>query len=449
MSGHRLLDDLSARTPTGDPAEWLAAVRADATAALSEGGLPTRKHESWRFTPLRGIVDRLYEPAHQPTSPDPGQAREIYTWLDQQLDADDSARVAVVDGRLCPPPTPALPAGVELVRLADADDELRRAAATLVGRLARVEHFAALNAALFEDLVLLRVRAGARPDVPVHLVYTGAPGAPGTDTTGAAVVCYPRVLVMLDPGAELCLIETALMHPDQPRLVSAVTEIALAPETALEHVRVHRGAPAPAEAYCVAHVAVRQDRGSRYDSRVVTLGGALTRLDLDVTLAGPNAACRLDGAYHAGRGDHVDHQTRIDHEVPSCTSHERYHGIVDETGHAVFDGTIVVRPGAQHTDAHQENRNLLLSDDAVVNTKPHLRIDADDVSCSHGATVGALDDDQLFYLRARGVDEARARAVLTYAFIRAVVDDIPHRPLAASLAAAVRARLPHGEDLED
>jgi len=164
-----------------------------------------------------------------------------------------------------------------------------------------------------------------------------------------------------------------------------------------------------------------------------------------VRFAGEGAECTLNGVYHATGDEHVDHRTLVDHASPDCESHETYRGLVDGRGRAVFDGTMVVRRDAQRSSAHQENRNLLLSDDAVVNTKPHLEIDADDVKASHGATVGALDDAQLFYLRSRGIEESEARDMLIFAFVEALLDRIPHEPVARRLGEALLERLPHGD----
>ncbi|HWN66451.1 MAG TPA: Fe-S cluster assembly protein SufD [Haliangium sp.] len=447
MSEQRLLDDLRGRMPQQGPG-WLHGLRGSAAAALASGGLPTSRDEAWRFTSLRGIVDRSFEHGSG------GAARpapaEVLPWLDAELGADETARIHVLGGQVILDGRTAMPEGladgVQAVALSRASGALADVAASALGHIARVEHFAALNAALFEDALIVHVTgdgAGAAgPARPLHIVCAGVPGA-------TATAAYPRVLVVLAPGARLTLVETLVVQPGAPQLVNAVTEIALGAGASLEHVRVHRGAPSVHDAYQVAHVAVRQAQGSSYASRVITLGGALTRLDLDVELTAPDARCQLDGVYHAGRGEHVDHYTRIAHQAPSCTSNERYRGIVDGTGHAVFDGTVVVARDAQHTDAHQENRNLLLSDDAVVNTRPHLRIDADDVKCSHGATVGSLDPAQLFYLRARGVSEEQARALLTYAFVRELIDEVPHAPLARLLATAIRGRLPHGQSLAE
>ncbi len=179
----------------------------------------------------------------------------------------------------------------------------------------------------------------------------------------------------------------------------------------------------------------------------MTLGGALHRFDVRALLQGPGAQCQLDGAYLVEGRDHVDHHTLVEHEAPRCRSDQTYRGIASENGTAVFDGIVVVHRGAQGTEAHQENRNLLLSDSATVHTKPHLEIDADDVVCSHGATIGSLDEDQLFYLRARGIPEELSRSILTFAFVESIVDRVDHEPTRARLREALLARIPHGEDI--
>ncbi|GAB4520685.1 MAG: Fe-S cluster assembly protein SufD [Haliangiales bacterium] len=430
---------------------WLASVRAAGADSLRARGLPTRKHEAWRFTPVKGVVQHAHQAgaalAPQPDDRADALSAESITALfaDHLPAAADAtaARVFVVNGRAlldAEDAGPALPAGVAVANLSSASPALAEAAARALGQVSQSEHFAALNAALFEDALIVHVAQDARPERPLQLVHASVPGA---DSDRPACV-YPRVVVVVEPGAELCLIESTMAKAGTAQLISAVTEVVVGAGATVEHVRAQYGADA---VYQLARVGVRQHERSTYRSRVVTLGGTLNRLDLEVALAGEGATCLLDGAYHADSGEHVEHQTRVDHQVPSCNSNQRYRGIIDGTGHAVFDATALVQRDAQHSDAHQENRNLLLSDDAVVNTKPHLRIDADDVSCSHGTTVGALDDAQLFYLRTRAIDEAQARAMLTYAFVRAVIDDIPHAPLADSLAAKMRARLPHGETL--
>lgn len=479
--GLGLLARLRDRVPDTGP-DWLARLRQRAVLALEASGLPTPKHEAWRFTSLHGVVDRVFVA-------EPGAAREAdaehVAWLDEHLGDDQTFRVPVINGRPRLHAAGPVPEGVELAHLdlsvpdadrhvslsgigktffperpASADDtgssqtrpDGYRCYRHYLGTLARVEFFSALNLALFEQCLAIRIGRGAEVSRPIHVAYLSVPG-------NAPTAVYPRLLIVAEPGARATLIESFVGESlvgerfgggrfggreGQAHFTDAVTEIAVADDAAIEHVRVHRSA---AQSHVIGHVAVRQEQRSRYASRVVTLGSELCRLELDVALCGEGAECVLDGAYHVTGREHVDHHTFIDHQAPRCTSRESYRGILDGKGHAVFDGTIAVRKNAQKTSAHQENRNLLLSDEALINTKPHLSIDADDVTCSHGATVGSLDEDQVFYLRARGLDERHARALLTDAFVRRILDDIPHAPLARQLTRAMRARLPHGETM--
>ena len=194
---------------------------------------------------------------------------------------------------------------------------------------------------------------------------------------------------------------------------------------------------------------MRQAADSRYRSTVVTLGGALLRFDVRALLEGAGAECQLDGAYLVEGRDHVDHHTLVEHRAPHCRSDQTYRGIASGHGTAVFDGIVIVHPGAQKTEAHQENRNLLLSDAATIHTKPHLEIDADDVICSHGATIGSIDEDQLFYLRARGIPNDLAHAMLTYAFIESIIDRVSHEPTRTRMREALLARIPHGDAIRE
>jgi Fe-S cluster assembly protein SufD len=307
-----------------------------------------------------------------------------------------------------------------------------------LGRIAPMDHgLSAQNAANFEDglVVVARPRARGR----LHVVHVASPGTGPTLST-------PRVLVLAERESELCIVESHVSLAGEAHLENSVIEIAIGENASVEHVRVHHGAP-HASAY--GSISARQGASSRFASRVFTFGGALARLDLNVLFDGAGAECTLDGLYLAHDGELVDHHTNIDHLRARCRSRERYKGIVDGTGLAVFDGTVFVRPGANGTEAHQENRNLLLSSDAVVHAKPHLEIDTDDVKCSHGATVGRLDPAQLFYLRSRGMDAAVARALLTYAFAREMVAPIADGALRASLEDAIARRLPGGESVRE
>lgn len=295
-------------------------------------------------------------------------------------------------------------------------------------------HFAALNTALFSDGLWIDVAADAVIDAPIELVHA----LPVSSERG---VIYQRVLITLGENAELSFIEN-YAGGELGQLTNSVVEIDLGRNAKMTHVRVHESTGLQ-----IGRVDVRQRDHSRYRSTVVTLGGALLRFDVRCLLQGNGAECQLDGAYLAAGEDHVDHHTAVEHQAPHCTSHQTYHGIVLDKGTAVFDGIVVVHRDAQKTEAHQENRNLLLSDTATVHTKPHLEIDADDVICSHGATVGSLDEDQLFYLRARGIPKDLAQGMLTYAFLEAIVDRVSHEPTRARLREALIARIPHGDEV--
>jgi Fe-S cluster assembly protein SufD len=378
---------------------WLRSLRGRAAGVLRAQGLPTHKTEAWRFTPPKRLVEAQL-----------GRA---------EVEAPELVSRA--------------PEGVHARRLRDVIEnqpELLEGKLDLAGV---PEHFAALNTALFHDGLWIDVPAGTVVENPLEIAH--AADKPG--------VAYPRVLVTVGQSAELTLIETyATGHVDH--LTNSVVELELAPNAKVNHVRIHEN-----PGLQVGRVDVRQAADSRYRSTVITLGGALLRFDVRCLLRGKGAECQLDGAYLVEGEDHVDHHTLVEHEAPNCRSQQTYRGIAAGQGTAVFDGIVVVHRDAQKTEAHQENRNLLLSENATVHTKPHLEIDADDVVCSHGATVGALDEDQLFYLRARGVPKDLAHSMLTFAFLEAIIDRVAHDATRRRMREALLARIPHGDEIGD
>ncbi len=407
---------------------WLVSLRQRAVDELARSGLPGKKDEAWRFTPTTSI--QALDFASPESSADDASIRAR---LDARLGDATSWTLPIVDG--CPRLDLAgePPKGLEVSRISEALKAAPAALEELLGALAPTEHFAGLNAALFEDGVVLRVKEGAAVDRPVELVYLASAG-------DSLTVCYPRVLVIAEATSELQLVETFLGREGGQSLNDAVTEVHVLDGAIFDHVRVHED-----PGFLLGHVAVRQGRLSRYTSHVVTLGGGLMRLDVHVRLEGEGADCRLDGAYHVAGKESVDHHTLVEHIAPRTNSDQTYHGVLDGRGRAVFDGIVKVRREATGCEVHQMNRNLLLSEGAVVHTKPHLEIDTDEIVASHGATVGALDEDQLFYLRARAVPEKTARAMLTYAFVRAIIDGVPEASLRERLADAIVERLPEGD----
>jgi len=397
-SRQTLLASLPTSFDTGP--EWLRALRGRAADRLRDQGLPTKRTEAWRFTPVRSVVDA-------------------------EFSRDDKGIASLVS---------ALPDGVTVRNL---NEVLESEPELLEGRLdlgGAPSHFAALNTALFDDGLWIDVSAGTVAAAPIELSQV-------VPTRSEPGVTYPRVLVTLGESAELTLIETYASN-QAGELSNSVVEVDLGRNAKMSHVRVHQNAGLQ-----VGRVDVRQAADSGYRSTVVTLGGALLRFDVRCLLQGKGAECQLDGVYLIDGVDHADHHTLVEHQAPHCRSAQTYRGIVSGKGTAVFDGVVIVHRDAQKTEAHQENRNLLLSDTATVHTKPHLEIDADDVICSHGATVGSLDEDQLFYLRARGIPEDLALAMLTYAFLESIVDRVNHEPTRERMREALLARIPHGDEI--
>ena len=394
-----LLGSLPASFDSGP--EWLRALRGRAADALREQGLPTKRTEAWRFTPVRSVVDAEFS-----------REEESAPSLVSSVPEDVTVR--------------------SLRQVLQAEPEL------LAGRLdlgGAPTHFAALNTALFSDGLWIDVPAGTAVEAPIELAHA-------ISTSSARGVAYPRVLVTVGDNAELTLIET-YAGGEAEQLTNSVVEVDLGRNAKMSHIRVHENAGLQ-----VGRVDVRQGADSSYRSTVVTLGGALLRFDVRCLLQGKGAECQLDGAYLIDGEDHVDHHTLVEHQASHCRSAQTYRGIASGKGTAVFDGIVVVHRDAQKTEAHQENRNLLLSDTATVHTKPHLEIDADDVVCSHGVTVGSLDQEQLFYLRARGIPEDLAHSMLTYAFLETIVDRVSHEPTRARMREALLTRIPHGDDIE-
>ncbi|HEX7669052.1 MAG TPA: Fe-S cluster assembly protein SufD [Polyangiaceae bacterium] len=397
------------RTRTPEGTAWLASRRAEAAAWLSAHGFPEQRQEAWRFTPMRDVIRTAF-------------AVEA---ADLRVDAHGAS-------------------GVTVMKLSEAISLHEEKIEPYLGRVAPLgDGFSALNGALWQDGIAIFAAPGAKGRIEIGNFAANH---------GRSSVTLPRFFVIAEAGAELTLIETHSKAdaqvggdarsgtPASKSLSVMVTEIVLGEGARLEHIRILDG---ERDRFSLGTLAVRQDRNSRYASRLFTFGGATSRLDLHALLSGEGAECILDGLYVAREAELVAHHTTVDHTKPHCSSRQRYKGAMDGTGTAVFDGTVLVRHGALRTEAHQENRNLLLSGDAVIHTKPHLRIDADDVKCSHGATVGRLDPAQLFYLRSRGMDASVARALLTYAFLREMTANVPE-DLRPALEDKLLALLPDG-----
>ena len=419
---------IQAGSEAGAPAA-IRSLREDAMAHFSRLGFPTTRMEDWRFTSVAPIASRSYalgEPAEV-------DAAQVKRFLVPDL---PGARLVFVNGRLSPAQSSVgtLPAGVEVRSLGETLAGGLDAVEPYLARLAGVaeQPFSALNTAFLEDGALIRVANGVVLDDPVQLLFVST--APGE-----AVVSHPRVLVVAGANSQLAVIETYAGLHAAPYFTNAVTEIDVGANSVVDHCKILRES---LEAHHVASLQARLDRSAVLTSNSITLGGALVRNSVGAVLSGEGAECTLNGLYLAGRSQHIDNYTTIDHASPHCASHELYKGILDGDGRAVFNGKIIVRLDAQKTDAKQSNKALLLSERAQVNTKPQLEIFADDVKCTHGATVGQLDDNALFYLRARGLGLEQARQMLIHAFATDVIGRIGQAPLRALLDRALLERLP-------
>ncbi|MCB9681803.1 MAG: Fe-S cluster assembly protein SufD [Alphaproteobacteria bacterium] len=415
--------------PEATEASWLATLRRQALAAFDTTGLPTTKVEAWHYTPLRAVRDVAWTHAG---------GVEVGAGLTAFVDAarlpGASAELVFVDGHHVADlsRTDGLPPGavVSLSQALAADGEAVRA------RLATLApwHDAplnALNTAFVQDGV--RVHVPRRVDVPgpVHILVVGW----GRDVP---TVAHLRNLVVADTGSRVTVVVSFVGRPGHSVLHNVVDEVGVGADAQVTQVVL---GDSPDDHLVVHRTDARLDRDARYTHQAFWLGGGLVRGEVHATHAGPGAEATLDGVFVAGSTQHVDCHTVIDHAVPRCTTREVYKGVLGGKARGVFDGTVIVRADAQQTDASQDSRNLLLSDDADANAKPTLEIYADDVKCAHGTTVGRLDPDQLAYLRMRGLPLSLARRVLIGAFVSDRVDRIAHEGLRARVAGRVEAAL--------
>jgi len=410
------------RRPTGGPL-WLEETRATAGARFAALGFPTVRDEDWRFTSVAPIATADWPVAAAAALP-PEQ-------IDTFLYADAPHRVVFVNGRFVPAlsRTDGLPAGTRVGSLAqDADPAIQRHFNRLSESDTRA--FAALNTAFSDDGAYVVVPEDAILDAPIHLLFVSETAQPA--------MTHPRALVVLGKGSQSQIVETYVGRPGQVYFTNAVTEIFVGENAVLDHYKVQEESEA---AYHVASMHIRAERSATFSSHSFALGGKLTRNDVVVTMAGEGAECTLNGLYLADGERLVDNHTTIDHAMPHCPSHEIYKGILGGKARAVFNGKIIVRQDAQKTDAKQTNRALLLTDGATINTKPQLEIFADDVKCTHGAAIGQLDEDAVFYLRARGLTFQEARDMLIHAFAGEILDRVKVDRLRAALEEELYAQL--------
>jgi Fe-S cluster assembly protein SufD len=419
---------------------WLRELRKQALEQFAESGFPTTRHEAWRFTSVSKIANARWR---APTAPEPPAERVALAAVEREFIKGVAARIVFVDGIFTPHLSALedLPDGLRVISLETAlarpSDHLTGLA--LENQLARhasvaENPFVALNTAFLSDGAFIQVAPGVEMQNPVHVLYLRG-------SESAHTVTHPRILMITGHHSRIAVIETYASVADESYFTNAVTEVVAGEESAVEHLKLQEEAES---AFHVGTVQAVQERSSRFLGHSVSLGAALARHDIVAVLAGEGGECTLNGLFQVTGRQHVDHHTCLDHAQAHCSSREYYRGILDGRSVGVFNGAILVRKDAQKTDAIQSNKNLLLSEEAVINTKPELQILADDVRCTHGATVGQLDPEALFYLRARGIGLEAARHLLIRAFANEVLGRISFAPVRQRLEDRLLARLSQG-----
>lgn len=419
--------------PNGRDPVWRAEARLAALQWVGKHGFPTRRDEDWKYTGLDSILAVPFEAATVESG------RRVTADMIEAAAVDlGGARLVFVNGHLASELSrlTGLPAGAEVTSLAAVMATGPECLERFFSRAPGEHHaFAAFNDALTEDGAFVHLTPGTCVNEPIQLVFF-------SDAGGFPLLSSPRSVILAEPGSSATIVETyAGIHGDV-YCTNAVTEVVLAEDAQIEHYKVQ---DEPVTAYHLALLDVRQGRNSRFSSRSVMLGSLIARHEVRVLFEDVGAEVSLDGVY-LPQGDQLhDNTIFVDHAAAGCTSHQLYKGVLDGRGHGVFNGHIMVRPGADGTDANQKNKNLILSERAEADTRPRLEIYTDDVKCTHGAAVGQLDEEALLYLRARGIPLEAARGVLIDAFVHEMVDRIGLLPLRAQVEALVAGRFADGE----
>jgi len=417
--------------PQGGP-RWLQDLRDRGAARFSALGFPTVRDEDWRFTNISPIANAEFAPAngHAPHLNEEAVSGLLY--------GDAPYRIVIVNGRFAPALSHirGLGQGVQAGSLATAVTEQADVVQRYLGRLAEfgTKALTALNTALAFDGAYVHIPDGVVLDHPLHLLFVSTP-AESTVPSMSNV----RTLIVAGDRSQSRIVETYVGPRGASYFTNAVTEVFVGEGAVVDHYKVQQESTG---AFHVASMHVHAGRTANFSSHSFSLGGQIVRNDVAAVLDGEGAECTLNGLYLADGDRLVDNHTEIDHAKPHCQSHEIYKGILGGKARAVFNGKIVVRQDAQKTDAKQTNRALLLSDNASINTKPQLEIFANDVKCTHGAAVGQLDDEAIFYLRSRGLSDAEARHFLIRAFAGDVLNRLPLEPLRTAVEEVLVRQLP-------
>jgi len=402
---------------------WLKAVRENAFAYFTENGFPTVKNEAWKYTNVAHFAAENFGFG--------GGAIDQESLKKFTYSESSGSQLVFVDGKLNRESS-VLPENLTLLSFDEAFRD-EKFAQIIKEKLAKAvaydaNGFTALNTAFMENGTFLYLPKNAKIDVPVHLLYVS------TENKAS----FPRILIVAESFAEATIIESYARESETTYLTNAVVEIFLADEAKLKHFRVQRESH---EAFHTGATAAEINRGSVYDATNINLGGKLSRHDIRLRFNAEGGEGHVDGLYMLNGSQHHDTHSIIDHALPNCNSHQNYKGVLNDKSRGVFNGIVFVRENASGTDAQQSNKNLLLSNDARIDTKPQLEIFNDDVKCAHGATVGQLEEEELFYLLSRGLSENLARNLLTYGFAEEIINKIEIESIKKELDEAVLNRL--------
>ncbi len=413
--------------PNRQPA-WLYPIRKTAIMRFAEMGLPTLQHEDWRYTNTAPIAKLPFNPS---TSLD-GVKVDLEQFHFTNIKA---SRLVFINGHFSKELSSVLPlpSGARVTNLIGAASTDAALVQKHLGRHARVDDsgFAALNTAFFSDGAFIYLPVGATLNEPVHILYIST-----ADQPGASAQC--RNLVIAERDSRVSIIESYGSTVDSPYFTNALNEMVIGENAVVEHCKFQEES---GQAYHMGTHFMELSKGADFISHSFALGARLSRNNIRTLLNGDGLDCILNGLYLTRDEQLADHHMIVEHARPHCNSHEYFNGILDDRSRGVFHGRILVRQAAQKTDAKQTNKNLLLTDDATANAKPQLEIYADDVKCTHGATVGQLNDESIFYLRARGIPLETARRILIHAFAGEIIDRVRCEPLREELDALVWHRL--------
>lgn len=417
----------SAKTLPGTELGWLQQLRDKARAQFERHGLPAKKVEDWKYTSLWSLSQEGFSHDANAVSLDKTELAHVAA-------LEDAYRFVIIDGRFSAELSELedLEEGLSIKPLAEGLDN----AQSMLGEQIDLEKpgLNAINTMLMQDGLVLQVNAGKTISKPVELLVIST-------AENQKLASHLRNLVQVEADAEVTLLEHYVSLADTEGFTDVVTEVKLDEKATLNHFKLQHESLAH---YHIATLASKQAAGSNWHTNNISLGGKLARNDIHSQLLGEEAHVTMDGLYLVTGEQHVDNHTRIDHAVPNTTSDEVYKGVLDGDSHAVFNGKVNVHKDAQKTDSSQSNKNLLLSRSCEIDTKPELEIYADDVKCAHGSTVGQIDEQHLFFLRARGLDETAARSLLTYAFAVDVLQRIKAEPIRQALSNVIEKRLPKG-----